>query len=91
MSRQKAWDGRTVAELAVLLAATKELRPVVRSLSRRERQTLERLLEGDSEKQVARRLGISRHTVHVYVKSLYRRLGVSTRAELCRRCSIVLV
>lgn len=80
-----------MAELAVLLEATKRLQPVVASLSRRERQTLERLLEGDSEKQVAIKLGIGRHTVHVYVKSLYRRLGVCTRGELCRKCSIVLV
>lgn len=50
------------------------------------RQTLECLLAGDGEKQVARRLGISRHTVHDYVKELYRRLGVSTRAELLARC-----
>jgi DNA-binding CsgD family transcriptional regulator len=51
-------------------------------LPRRLRQTLDCLLEGDSEKQVAARLGLSRHTVHEYVKALYRRLGVASRAEL---------
>lgn len=49
------------------------------------RQTLAGLLAGDSEKQVARRLAISPHTVHVYVKSLYRRFGVSSRGELLAR------
>src|SRR5689334_5355218 len=38
------------------------------ALSPRMRQTLERLLAGDSEKEIAARLGVSRHTVHVYVK-----------------------
>lgn len=55
------------------------------SLSRRERQTLELLLAGDAEKQIASHLSISRHTVHVYVKSLYKRFGVSSRGELLAR------
>ena len=54
-------------------------------LSPRMRQTLERLLAGDSEKEIAARLGLSRHTVHVYVKSLYRRFDVCSRGELFAR------
>jgi DNA-binding CsgD family transcriptional regulator len=54
-------------------------------LSPRLEQTLRHLLNGDSEKQVARKLDLSQHTVHVYVKALYRRFGVSTRAELLSR------
>jgi DNA-binding CsgD family transcriptional regulator len=50
------------------------------------RETLECLLEGDGEKQAAARLGLSRHTVHEYVTALYRRLGVSSRAELMALC-----
>ena len=46
------------------------------------RQTLARLVAGDSEKQVARRLGISPHTVHNYVKALHQRFEVSSRGEL---------
>jgi DNA-binding CsgD family transcriptional regulator len=52
------------------------------SLAPRVRQTLERLLQGDSEKQVARRLRLSTHTVHVYVKTLYRKMNVNSRSEL---------
>ena len=37
-------------------------------LSPRMRQTLDRLLAGDSEKEIAARFGRSRNTVHVYVK-----------------------
>jgi DNA-binding CsgD family transcriptional regulator len=55
------------------------------SLSRRQRQTLELLLSGNAEKQIAAHLSISRHTVHVYVKSLYKRFGVSSRGELLAR------
>jgi DNA-binding CsgD family transcriptional regulator len=59
--------------------------PAVTELSPRQEQTLGYLLAGDSEKQVARKLNLSQHTVHVYVKALYRRFGVSSRAELLAR------
>jgi DNA-binding CsgD family transcriptional regulator len=51
----------------------------------RMRQTLRHLLTGDSEKQIASKLEISQHTVHVYVKRLYRYYGVSSRGELLAR------
>jgi DNA-binding CsgD family transcriptional regulator len=55
-------------------------------LSPRERQTLHRLLAGDSEKEVAAQLGVSPHTVHIYVKSLYKYYQVSSRGELMAKC-----
>jgi DNA-binding CsgD family transcriptional regulator len=55
------------------------------SLSPRERQTLEALLTGASEKQIAARLGVATSTVHGYVKAVYRRFGVHSRAELMAR------
>ena len=54
-------------------------------LSPRLRQTLEQLLVGLSEKEVARELDVSPHTLHGYIKTLYRRLGVTTRFELMAR------
>jgi DNA-binding CsgD family transcriptional regulator len=51
-------------------------------LSRRMEQTLRSLLGGDSEKQAAAKMGVSPHTVHVYVKTLYRKYNVSSRGEL---------
>jgi DNA-binding NarL/FixJ family response regulator len=59
-----------------------ELSEISGELSPRLEQTLGHLLAGASEKQVAGHLKLSRHTVHVYVKALYRRYGVSSRAEL---------
>lgn len=56
--------------------------PSAADLSPRQKQTLELLLRGDSEKQIAYKLGISRHTVHVYVKDLYKRFDVNSRGEL---------
>lgn len=54
----------------------------VAGLSPRMRQTLEYLLGGDSEKEIAARFGRSKHTVHVHVKKLYQRFGVNSRGEL---------
>lgn len=59
--------------------------PDVRQLPPRLRQTLDLLLVGDSEKQIAGKLGISRHTVHVYVKALYKIHEVASRGELLAR------
>ena len=51
-------------------------------LAPRLQPVLRHLLQGDAEKQVATKLGLSRHTVHQYIKVLYRELGVSSRGEL---------
>jgi DNA-binding CsgD family transcriptional regulator len=51
-------------------------------LSPRLWQTLVWLLEGESEKQVASRLGLSQTTTHQYVTALYRHFGVQSRAQL---------
>jgi len=55
------------------------------SLSPRLRETLEFLLGGDTERQVAARMSLSIHTVHDYVKALYVHFGVSSRRELMAR------
>jgi DNA-binding CsgD family transcriptional regulator len=55
---------------------------VTEQLTRREQDTLRLLLTGGSEKEIAARLGISPHTVHDYVKRLYRKHGVTSRAAL---------
>lgn len=46
------------------------------------RKVLACLLAGDSEKQVARKLKLSQHTVHEYIKQLHARLRVRSRSEL---------
>jgi DNA-binding CsgD family transcriptional regulator len=54
-------------------------------LSPRMRQTLGFLVQGDSERQIALKLKISQHTVHVYVRQLYKRFDVNSRGELLAR------
>ena len=55
---------------------------VVAFLPRREAEVLSSLRQGLAEKQIARRLGISQHTVHVYIKRLYAHYDVCSRTEL---------
>ncbi|MEX0885749.1 MAG: helix-turn-helix transcriptional regulator [Phycisphaeraceae bacterium] len=56
------------------------------ALPRRLQQVLACLLRGDSEKQVARRLHISPHTVNRHVQRLHQRFDVRSRGELLFRC-----
>lgn len=51
------------------------------------RDVLVALAHGDNEKQIAARLGISRNTVHEYVRRLFDRYGVSSRSELLVRAA----
>lgn len=60
--------------------------PAQKRLSPRQQQTLEGLMLGRSEKEVAAELGLSRHTIHEYVTSLYRIFGVRSRGELLAKC-----
>ncbi|BDZ42651.1 hypothetical protein GCM10025865_19500 [Paraoerskovia sediminicola] len=53
-----------------------------RILTRREKIVLDQLLRGLTLEQVARELFVSRNTVKTQTRSIYRKLGVSTRAEL---------
>lgn len=59
--------------------------PEARRLSQRERQTLQHLLAGRNEKQIAAALRLSQNTVHHYVKTLYQHFRVSSRSELLAR------
>jgi DNA-binding NarL/FixJ family response regulator len=54
-------------------------------LTRRELDVLGALGDGLSNKAVARRLGISQHTVKFHLESLFRKLGVTSRTEAVRK------
>ena len=51
------------------------------ALTPREVEVLTALAEGLGNKAVARRLGISPHTVKFHIESVFRKLGAGTRAE----------
>lgn len=59
--------------------------PSPAALSPLARRVLRCLLEGDSDKQAAARLGLTRHTVNQYAKVIHRHFGVHSRAELLAR------
>jgi DNA-binding CsgD family transcriptional regulator len=54
-------------------------------LAPRQRQTLELLLQGLTDKEIALRLGISPYTVNQYTKAIYRHYDVPGRAPLISR------
>lgn len=59
--------------------------PSPSGLPPRARQVLKCLLEGDGDKQVAARLGLSVLTVNQHTKRIYCHFGVASRAELLAR------
>jgi len=81
-SGQDAWLSRRV--MAKLLKQHRDTaRPIHHDdvLSERERQVLTLLARGQSNAEIAERLGISDGTVRNHVTNIYAKLGVHTRAE----------
>jgi RNA polymerase sigma factor (sigma-70 family) len=50
-------------------------------LSDREREVILILAQGKQNKEIARQLGISEHTVEKHLSNIYRKLNVANRAE----------
>ena len=51
------------------------------TLTERETMVLQHVAKGFTLPEIAQQLGLSRHTVADYVKQVYRKLDVSSRAE----------
>jgi len=51
------------------------------ALTEREREILEHVAAGRSNKEIARRLFLSERTIKSYLTHVYRKLGVNGRAE----------
>jgi PAS domain S-box-containing protein len=79
----------SIVSMIVLRPGTQEARTDVsaeiRDLPPRLRQILDGLCAGLAEKEIAAQLNLSPHTVHDYVRTLYRRFGVQNRAGLVAR------
>ena len=81
---------RDPGALPVRLAATRRaagLEAGAASLSERELAVLRLLASGRTERQIGEELFVSFNTVHTHVKSVYRKLGVSSRADAVARAA----
>ena len=59
--------------------------PAAEQLTRRERRVLQLLTSDLSERGISQQLYVSHNTVHSHVRSIYRKLGVSSRAHALQR------
>jgi len=59
--------------------------PGCQPFTRREREVLERIAIGETNKETARRLGLSSRTIEGYRASIMRKVGARNAAELLRR------
>ena len=59
-----------------------EIAPVLKTLTARERNVLQYLVEGLSNKEIARSLGLSDGTVKVHLHNIYTKTGVNNRTSL---------
>jgi DNA-binding NarL/FixJ family response regulator len=81
------WIGReTMTEVVrALSAAASGMRTATQSefgLTRREREILTLVVEGDTNKGIARRLSVGQDTVKHHLTSIFNKTGVSSRLEL---------
>lgn len=60
---------------------TEETNPVSAELSDRQREVLQGLVDGLSNKEIANRIGVSEGTVKMHMAALFRALGVSNRTH----------
>lgn len=81
-----AAEGRTAAEFLMAIPDPKPTASTARfGLTPREQQVLALIVAGNSDRQIAAILAISRRTAGAHVAALFTRLGVNSRTEAVRR------
>jgi DNA-binding NarL/FixJ family response regulator len=85
--RGEVWvDGKGMSLALSALTATPSAPTMdpkrLKSFSQREREVVEWLVQGFSNREVADRMGLSQHTIKNYVFRIFEKVGVSSRAEL---------
>lgn len=79
--QDSTWLGRAVIEKLAQYRSVKTAPPDTRSLTRRERQVLQLLAQGHTNKTIAETLNISHQTVRNYITQVYDKLELHSRAE----------
>ena len=57
------------------------------TLSPREREVLDLMARGSTNREIAAALHLSPHTIHEHTSSLYRKLGARNRADAVQRAA----
>jgi DNA-binding NarL/FixJ family response regulator len=86
----KDWPSTHIAEAARLVGMGRnvfqpEREPSATALSERERQVLELMGSGATNREIAGSLILSPHTIKEHTSTLYRKLGVRNRTEAVKR------
>lgn len=78
---ENARRGAAADPLALLRALAATPTRAESTLSAREREVLQRIVAGDSNKMIARTLGLSPHTVKRHVANILDKIGARSRAQ----------
>lgn len=78
---RSGWFSPPIMSQLLMLRQNLAVRQDPLSLTARERETLQRLVKGDSNREIASALDISVGTVKNHLTGVYKKLGVSSRAE----------
>jgi len=85
LARRLADTERRLADQPEAATAT----PAIEELSAREREVLRLLPSALSEAEIGGELFISYHTVHSHIRTIYRKLGTSSRAQTVERARAI--
>jgi len=84
-------DGGAVMSPTIALRVAKSFQKtpgaesLANTLTRREKQILDELIRGITEKEAAERFHLSVHTIRTHVKNIYSKLAVSSRVGMMRK------
>jgi two-component system nitrate/nitrite response regulator NarL len=81
---RQVFEGEVVTEAVGNATAFAQNTPDEFELTSREREILEQVAAGRSNKQIAREFWLSEQTIKYHLTNVYRKLGVSSRTEAAR-------